>query len=101
MNTFSIRVDGERAQLRLYSLAEYEIDGGIYDDTGNGGERFNQAERGQFIAAATVAPNDTGLSENELLDLAGCNDYWYDSATDYYLLREWPAEAPLQARLLG
>ncbi len=100
MKTFRIRYDDQPVTIRLYSLDEYESDGGIYSDAGNGGEKLTPEERTSFIAAASVASNYTGLPDNDLLEEAGCTDYWYDSATGYYLLREWPSEASLEARML-
>lgn len=98
---FTIRVDGERVAIRLFSLDEYETDGGTYDDSGNGGEDVSD-QKADFLCAAVVPHNDTGLPENDVLELAGVerSDYWTDSVTGYFLLRDWPAEAPLQARMV-
>lgn len=102
---FAVRVEGECVTIRLYSLDEYQAPeiGGTFSDAGNGGETVDPAE---FLAAASV---DFGSSSfnygDEALVLAAAGlepaDYWYDSAADIYLLRDWPAEAPLAARMLG
>ena len=100
MQTFTTTIDGDLVQIRLYSLDEYEAEGGCYDDSGNGGDVI---ERDEFIAAATVNPaNDTGLPENDILEAAGLpqSSYWLDSVTGYFLLRDWPADAPLAARMV-
>lgn len=97
---FTSTIDGERVTITLHSLAEYEADGGIYDDTGNDGDAWDESERGQFLCAASVAYNETGLADNDVLEAAGTDrrDYWLDSVTGYFLLRDWPADAPLAAR---
>lgn len=96
MITFYKRIDGESVSITLYSLDEYEADGGQYDDTGNAGEVVDKTD---FICAATVGPNETGLPENDVLEECGLDprDYWLDSVTGYFLLRQWPADAPLEA----
>jgi len=97
MFTFYKRIDGEEVSITLYSLEEYEADGGIYDDSGNGGE---QVDKAQFLCAATVGANETGLPDNDILEEAGTprGSYWLDTVTGYFLLRAWPADAPLEAR---
>jgi hypothetical protein len=134
--SFWVEVDRERVVIRLYSLSEYEADGGCYSDAGNDGEdlvaeaadevgiavempgpesesgygiyllaqnpadqpvleRIKRQVRAQFVCAATAESIDA-------LRAAGLepDDYWYDSATDYFLLREFPPEAPLAARMV-
>lgn len=101
-NTFYFRNSaGERLALRLHSLAEYEADGGIYSDAGNGGETVSPES---FICAATV-PQDLDDSngytdDHDVLEAAGVEGAWNDSVTGYWLLTDWPAEAPLEARML-
>ena len=94
MGTFYKKIDGDQVSITLHSLGEYEANGGTYDDSGNGGETVDKTE---FLCAATVS-HDTGYADNDILEMAGCRDYWLDSVTDYFLLREWPADAPLAAR---
>lgn len=96
MQTYYQTIDGEQISVTLHSLDEYEANGGEYDDAGNGGEDMS-SERGQFLCAATIG-HETGYPDNDVLEMAGCTDYWYDSVTDYFLLREWPTSAPLEAR---
>lgn len=98
---FTLTIDGERVTITLYSLSEYQSDGGTYDDSGNGGESFDERERDQFLCAATVAYNETGLADNDVIELAGLDrrDSWLDSVTGYFLLRDWPESAPLAARV--
>jgi hypothetical protein len=134
--SFWVEVDRERVIIRLYSLSEYEADGGCYSDAGNDGEdlvaetaaevgitvempgpnsesgygiyllatdpadqpmleRIKRQIRAQFVCAATTESIDA-------LWAAGLapEDYWYDSATGYFLLREFPPEAPLAARMV-
>ena len=95
METFYKTIDGEQVSITLYSLGHYEANGGTYDDSGNGGEAVDKSD---FLCAATVTANPTGYPDNDILEMAGCRDYWLDSVTDYFLLREWPADAPLAAR---
>lgn len=97
MYTFFKRINGRIASITLHSLKEYEDDGGRYDDSGNGGEAVDKAE---FLCAATVSPGESGLPENDILEECGMErgEYWYDSVTGYFLLRDWPADAPLEAR---
>lgn len=98
---FTVTIDGERVTINLYSLDEYAADGGLFDDTGNGGESFDESERNDFLCAATVGYNGTGLPDNDVLEDAGIDreDCWFDSVTGYFLLRDWPASAPLAARV--
>lgn len=100
---FGITVEGERVTINLYSRSEYEANGGRYTDAGNGGESFSPDERDQFVAAAAVEYNDSGLPDNDVLEAAGLGraDYWLDSVADMFLLRDWPAEAPLAARMVN
>lgn len=102
MQTFTTRIDDQKVTIRLYSLDEYEADGGIYGDSGNAGDNMSDS-KAEFLAAATVADNDTGLPDNDVLELAGLDrhDYYLDSANGYFLLRDWPADAPLAARMVG
>ena len=87
--------DKREVGITLYSLAEYEADGGEYDDSGNDGDYWAPEER-DFLCAATVA----GVECQADLEDVGIprESYWWDSVTDYYLLRQWPADAPLAAR---
>ncbi len=94
MEIYHTRVRGERVTVALYSLREYEADGGEYDDSPNGGESFSPEERGQFLAAMTLDETVPGLLPEDV----GAKDTWYDSVTGYYLLRDWPTSAPLAAR---
>jgi hypothetical protein len=96
--------DGTKYRIDLLSLSAYEADGGRYDDTGNGGEA---CEKSEFLAAFVAAEKD-GDDWNEGAELAalaaaGIPDgtIWHDSVTGWYLLRDWPAEAPLSARMLN
>ena len=125
MNEFSILVDGERAVIRLYSLDEYETAGGVYHDedgaptecmddlvygdpsgaydvTPEDFARLQVAARKEFLCAATVDRGGPQLPGNDILELAGVErrDYWLDAATGWFLLRDWPAEAPLSARMV-
>lgn len=169
MQSFQFRDrEGTRHTMVLYSLDEYEHDGGRYSDSGNGGEdiadnsallvgleyqarqdrylltseadddiwdgnervrcstcgtfgtdcdrthtRFvytadiallaaerNRAEgRKQFVCAAIVACE--GEHEDDAVRLLGDagikhNECWYDSAANFYLLRDWPNEEELE-----
>jgi len=122
---------GNRYEFHLHSLAEYEADGGIYCDGGNGGEDLvaeyarvqgitldapgddarwgwdraseavRQAVRAQFVAALSGPHGDDHGDPDAAASLGLVTRHdWYDSATGYYLLREWPAAAPLAARLV-
>lgn len=97
MTSFTITLDGERLTLRLHSLAEYEADGGRYSDAGEDVSR----ERADFLAALSVE-DEAGYDLPTILDAAGVApaDRWIDSSTSYVLLKDWPAEAPLAARLV-
>lgn len=97
MQTFYKKINGEPVSIALYSLDEYEQDGGQYDDSGNGGE---QVDKASFLCAAAVTHNPTGYADNDILEMAGVQrgDYWLDTATDYFLLKDWPADAPLDVR---
>lgn len=92
-------IDGEQVAINLFSLEEYESTGGIYNDAGNGGEDMS-AHKHEFLCAATVSYNETGLSDNDILEECGLtyDDYWYDSAAGVFLLYRWPADAPLDVR---
>lgn len=99
---FTTRIDGERVTITLHSLSEYE-QYGIYSDAGNGGEDMRD-ECDQFLAALSIDFGESSLNygdEERVLAAAGLDrgDYWYDSAADYYLIRDWPADAPLAARV--
>jgi len=98
-SVFYKTIEGERVAITLHSLAEYEADGGIYDDSGNGGEDMGDC-KDEFVCAATVGPNETGLPDNDVLELAGVQrgEYWYDSVAQYFLLRDWPHDAPVDVR---
>lgn len=97
MTTFYKTINGDQVSVTLHSLAEYEANGGAYDDSGNGGERVDKS---RFLCAATVGANDTGLADNDILEACGLarQDYWLDTVTDYFLLSDWPADAPLDVR---
>lgn len=113
--------EGNRVTVRLYSCGEYESDGGIYFDGGNGGgpavpiegnpwdedgevrrefaDELRTLARTVFVCAATVDPaseGDDGEVGDRLLGLQG----WQDTATGYILLPDWPEDAPLQARMV-
>lgn len=120
--------EGERFSLTLHSLDEYQAAGGIYFDGGNGGgfatidddeidgpvwtedgdlrddlrELNIRRAREQFVCAAS-ADGAANLPENDQIELAGVDrsDYWLDSASGFFLLRDWPREAPLVARMVG
>ncbi len=93
----------EKVKFTLHSLSEYEAFG-IYSDAGNGGEDMRD-EKDRFIAAISVDPATLdGLEEGAAIkQIAGVepDDLWLDSATGWWLLRDWPANAPLQARMVG
>jgi hypothetical protein len=100
VTSFTITLDGERITVRLHSLAEYEADGGVYSDAGNGGEDVS-SERDRFLAALSVE-DVKGHDMDDVLNAAGVDLYstWFDSSTGYVLLEEFPTEAPLAARLV-
>lgn len=96
--------DGNRGQTiigHLYSIEEYEIDGGTYDDTANNGERWREEERRQFVAAMTLTYDDGEEALSPYIAGLEPTEVWLDSITGYWLLRDWPTESPLQARILG
>ena len=128
---FSTTVDGEHVTITLHSLSEYEANGGIYFDGGDGGgfsnisdetaaelgpiwhedgdintrhlDRNREAARRAFVAAATIDFADTSFNYGDELVILKANgldeqSVWYDSAADYFLLRDWPAGAPLAVR---
>lgn len=75
--------------IQFHTLAEYEAAGGRYDDSGNGGERVDKNE---FLVAATVAANDSGLPDNDVIEAAGVDrrDIWYDTTIGWFLLEVEP-----------
>ncbi len=107
MTTFFHRYADDSPALRvhLHPLSEYVADGGRFSDAGNGGEDCRaDALAGEFLCAVSVDPTTLGgLTIGDACDLIGVpyNGLWYDSATGWMLLREWPAEAPLEARVGG
>ena len=94
MNIFYKRINDEDVSINLFSLEEYEEDGGRYVANNK------QVNKEEFLAACAIGYNYTGLTDEEILEEIGVpeNAYWYDSATGYFLLRQWPADAPLEAR---
>jgi hypothetical protein len=102
MQSFNFRpnADGQAYRISLFSLEEYEAEGGQFTDAGNGGEDM-RSERDSFVCAAGVEDvHDDGLPASDVLKAAGCEEVWHDSSTGFFLLRDFPAEAPLQARML-
>lgn len=104
--TFYTAHEGERYHLTLISLDEYEEAGGTYDDSGNNGDKYTRED---FVAAVALTFGDNqpdGAWDNDLDTLKMVLDpndrrlIWWDSVTpgDWYLLRDWPANAPLEAR---
>ena len=91
----------ERIHGSLYTIAEYEADGGVFDDTGNGGERWDADERKDFIAAMVLRTDDGDEVDDASLAGLQPGEYWYDSVTGYWLIRDWPQMAPLAARMVG
>ena len=94
MRTFFARVDGQRVRVHLYSLTEYEADGGIYSDAGN--------QKGEFLAALTICwPDGAPGFELSPRDIGSIpDDYWLDTMTGYWLIKDFPPDAPLAARML-
>jgi len=107
MKKFYVKHDDETLEVRLYSLAEYEADSGIYSDAGNGGEDVS-ANKEEFLAACTcwlqgepVSLYDAVMYHGLSFPCSVRDAAWNDSSTNYYLLREWPQEAPLEARCVN
>lgn len=105
MNIFHVRTAPTRYRVSLIDLDDYEAGGGLYNDAGNGGEVCTREE---FVAALAIeeaedgdpdgwAPTDDLLHAAAAIGVAD-GDLWRDSATGWCLLRDWPAEAPLEAR---
>jgi hypothetical protein len=93
VNTFYKTVNGDAVSITLHSLSEYEANGGEYDDSGNGGEDMRDC-KDEFLCAMTiddptVLPEQIGVPQGAA---------WHDDITGYWLLREWPADAPLAVR---
>lgn len=88
---------GERMAVHMMSLADYEASGGEYDDSGNGGEK---CEKSEFLAAVTAITGEDGQEYQPLDFKSEFADFWYDSVLPgtWWLLREWPVSAPLEAR---
>lgn len=92
MEKYYTRLDEDVLEIRLYSLDEYEMDGGTYN-----GEEVSKDD---FLAAMTVWRWDDGLAvpADDILPSQLGADAWLDSITGYYLLRTWPVSAPLSVR---
>lgn len=100
--------DGTKYRANLLSLDAYEAEGGSYDDGETNFGADTPDTRADFVAALVVdekdgeewAPTedilrtarDLGVPEGAL---------WRDASNGWALLRDWPAAAPLAARLVG
>lgn len=91
---------GEAVCFTLHPLSDYEAGGGQYNDGGNGGEYFPPSER-DFVAMIDTPddPNTSELIEACLTMPDG--SIWHDTVIDAFLIRDWPEEAPLAARMTG
>lgn len=95
---------GELVTFRFCALAEYVREGGTFNDGEDLDNEDSPESHEPYVAACSVDAGSSGLPENDALDqLAGAapRSYWSDNRSGYFLLREWPAEVPLEARLVG
>ncbi|MHB1413968.1 MAG: hypothetical protein ACYC1C_01855 [Chloroflexota bacterium] len=83
MQTFSVNVKGKEIPITLYSLDEYFA-------TSKQEARERPSE---YVGAAVVGNNGTGLSAEEVLEAAGTMNFDYDERTGMYLLTVWPSSA--------
>jgi hypothetical protein len=66
--------------------------------------RNRDAARRDFVAALSIDFTDTSFNYGDewtVLKANGLDEQgvWYDSVADYFLIRDWPADAPLAARV--
>jgi hypothetical protein len=113
MNTFDVRKPDGVYRFALHPLSAYEADGGIYTDgqdidgiavDDDGHPLDLDAARSEYVAAISVlsSPDEAAVDveSDAIRDVAGVPSHalWRDAATGWYLIRDWPAEAPLDAR---
>lgn len=85
----------------LRSLADYEEAGGTYDDTGNGGDFWTEDERAEFMAALTLTTEHGDTVSDPAIAGLPPGEYWWDSTSEFWLIRDWPDEATLESRGIG
>ncbi len=102
MTTFLLKHpdNNQSIKLHLHPLSEYLADGGRFTDDAD--DCRAEALAGEFLCAISADGTTLdGFTLGDACDLAGATDRWWDDATGWMLLRDWPAEAPLEARVGG
>jgi hypothetical protein len=97
---FHTSTDGTRYRVNLLPLSAYEAEGGRYYD------KDGEVDRSQFVAA--VIEERDGDDYGPCYDLVNARkdlgiepgDLWRDASTGWVLLRDWPTEATLEARMV-
>ncbi|MDA8218718.1 MAG: hypothetical protein M0Z94_13995 [Dehalococcoidales bacterium] len=83
MQTYRVHVKGEEIPITLYSLDEYCAIS----------KQEARELSTEYVGAAVVGNDGTGLSAEEVLEAAGTMNFDYDESRGMYLLTVWPSSA--------
>lgn len=115
MQTFNVRTNDGLYTYALHPLSAYEENGGQYEDGEDISTDFGlsdeptsiETEREKYVAAISkVSDPDGPSSDFDIVHdarIAGLEprSIWADATTGWMLISDWPAEAPLAARMVN